>query len=412
MNYLRNLFLILTALGAIISFYMKVSRDFSTEMIKIKYKNVPGKQGIFEVVTVYMMFSLFAIDIIALIKTVPGAITNGFNQTSTAGIGNVFIIIIVILAMAVLLNIILTPFIIYSKVSNEFKSKLENREFKKISKFVIAWNKVWSFVVICISTYCFYIILSNLMQYIKLDKYENNFIFISNIDVLTMKDIMLLVIILFICITLFIIQRSLDEIINAINDDYIYILDTENGPIECNIFLEYNEYYLLFKDSTEQYINKSKVKNITKKRLDEESSDKMKKISRYDKAIDRILDPKKYEEYKYVKEKIKKKYNNGNYERDIDLELERVEENIETVKAPIESYIFSLMSIIIPSIITIWIGSLSGDNVLNNIILTVAFLYIIVSGFVFIKKISNNDKHFQVLIVYKNILKEIKNGEQ
>lgn len=409
MNYLRNLFLMLTASGAIISFYMKVSRDFPMELIKTKYKNVPGKQGIFEVVTVYTMVSLFVIDIITLFKTVPDAVKNGFNQTVSTGIGNIFSIIIVILAMSVLLSIILTPFVIYSKASDEFKHKLENREFKNISNFIIVWNIICGFVSICISVYCIYAILSNLTQYTKLDKYENNFIFISNIDISTMKNIILLGIILFICITLFIIQISLSEIITAINDDYKYILDTENGLIECNIFLEYNEYYLLFKDNTEQYINKSKVKNIVKKGLDKERGSSMGKRNRYDKTIDKILDLEKHKEYVVIKEKIEARYK---CDRDIDLELERIEENIESTKSPYTSYLFTIMGTAIPTIVAIWIAGINKENDqwYINIVLTIALLYVVGASIAFIYMIKESNKKFQILIIYRDVLQKIKNG--
>lgn len=57
MNYLRNLLLTLTAVGAVLSFYIKVCRDFFIETVKLNYKNVPGKQSIFEIITVWIMYS-------------------------------------------------------------------------------------------------------------------------------------------------------------------------------------------------------------------------------------------------------------------------------------------------------------------------------------------------------------------
>ncbi|AJH02153.1 hypothetical protein LF65_05646 [Clostridium beijerinckii] len=61
-NYLRNLLLTLTILGAVLSFYIKVRRDFFIETAKANYKNVPEKQSIFEIIITWAMYSLLIMD--------------------------------------------------------------------------------------------------------------------------------------------------------------------------------------------------------------------------------------------------------------------------------------------------------------------------------------------------------------
>lgn len=266
MNWLRNSILLLTALGAVASVYVKISRDFCMESIKSKYKNVPGKQSIFEVVTVFIMYNIVILDMLMLpviAINIYSSFKNGaINKISIENNIQIIANIIVFLVVFIILNAIISPAFIYINIESKFLRKLEKKPFKEVGSRIKFWNNISMLFPIIIPVVELILIAYSVK--ISLTKYENNFIFINNISEDNMNLIITLTAMSFICTTSFILQISLKEIIKAIGEKFIYIIKMDNEEIRSDNYLEYNDCYLVFEHGQQRFISKSKVKEISK----------------------------------------------------------------------------------------------------------------------------------------------------
>ena len=57
----------------------------------------------------------------------------------------------------------------------------------------------------------------------------------------------------------FIVANNLKELYTIIEQKESYVLKTNNYELICSCYLEYSEYFLIFKDGIERYIRKSQV---------------------------------------------------------------------------------------------------------------------------------------------------------
>ncbi len=266
MNWVRNFILLLTTLGAVASVYIKISRDFCIELIKSRYKNVPGQQSIFEIVTVWIMYSIFVLDILMLVPLVTNLldkfkIGDVIKASSGNNIGIIANIITFLLAI-IIVNAILGPILIYQNVKIKFIRKLEGDFVLKITNRIKVWNSISIIAPIFVPAISLIVISYNVK--IHLSKYQDNFVFTNNIDEEFMQIIIIILVISFICATSFVIQKSLKELIRSVDENCIYIIKVDNEEIKCNSYLEYKEYYLLFENGMQRYISKNKVKEIKK----------------------------------------------------------------------------------------------------------------------------------------------------
>lgn len=264
MNYLRNLLLTLTTVGAVLSFYIKVCRDFFIETIKLNYKNVPGKQSIFEIITIWIMYSSIIIYIVWVIVFI---LTKG----SMMNIKSTDIITqdrVAYLIAAIILILFLNSFsclvVSFHILRKYFIYKLERKCIKRVSNKMRLWirgSKITSSLLCLIGMF---VIIYYPMLQISLLKEDRNFIFINTLSVEEISTFATYGIIAFISLTFFIILNSMEEIAKALNENFTYIILTDTEEIACNIYLEYNEYYLVFRNGVQRYISKSKVKEINK----------------------------------------------------------------------------------------------------------------------------------------------------
>lgn len=74
-------------------------------------------------------------------------------------------------------------------------------------------------------------------------------------------------ILLILSVSLFMISVSLFEVINAINKDIIYYIIRKENVDSCELYLEYDEYFMIIdNEGTERYIKKSEIIEIDKSR--------------------------------------------------------------------------------------------------------------------------------------------------
>lgn len=264
MNYLRNLLLTLTAVGAVLSFYIKVCRDFFIETVKSNYKNVPGKQSIFEIIVKWAMYSLFILDgvvILLFILTKGEILFENITNTEVQDLWlKVFSIVILIFCSS---SLICTLYSFY-KVKRYFIDKLED----KYKKTVGIKTKIWIYISMAMSLIVFLVgsavIILNIYIKVTLVKEGRNFIFINSASKDDINNYISWVAISFVCLTIYIILNSINEFAKTINENCTYIILTDAEDIVCNSYLEYNECYLVFRNGVQRYISKSKVKEINK----------------------------------------------------------------------------------------------------------------------------------------------------
>ncbi|WP_026888352.1 hypothetical protein [Clostridium beijerinckii] len=264
MNYLRNLLLTLTTVGAVLSFYIKVCRDFFIETIKLNYKNVPGKQSIFEIITIWIMYSSIIIYIVWVIVFI---LTKGsmMNIKSTDIITQDRVAYLIAATILILfLNSFSCLVVSFYMLRKYFIYKLERKCIKRVSNKMRLWirgSKITSSLLCLIGMF---VIIYYPMLQMSLLKEDRNFIFINTLSVEEISTFATYGIIAFISLTFFIILNSMEEIAKTLNENFTYIILTDTEEIACNIYLEYNEYYLVFRNGVQRYISKSKVKEINK----------------------------------------------------------------------------------------------------------------------------------------------------
>lgn len=264
MNYLRNLLLTLTAAGAVLSFYIKICRDFYMETIKLKYKNVPGKQSFLEIITVGVICSSIIIDIIMGVVAIMTKGNIFYENISSSMYENKFIYWRDWVLTMFLFNSMACIFVESFRIKHNFINKLEVKGKAKLMKERMGWVYASIFTSLTVFLYSVYIILYNFIQKISLLKEERNFIFVNALSIDDVKNLIVWGIMSFISLTFFIILTSMREIAKTINQNFTYIILTETEEIACNSYLEYNEYYLVFRNGVQRYISKSKVKEINK----------------------------------------------------------------------------------------------------------------------------------------------------
>ena len=145
-----------------------------------------------------------------------------------------------------------------------FIYKLERKCIKRVSNKMRLWirgSKITSSLLCLIGMF---VIIYYPMLQMSLLKEDRNFIFINTLSVEEISTFATYGIIAFISLTFFIILNSMEEIAKALNENFTYIILTDTEEIACNIYLEYNEYYLVFRNGVQRYISKSKVKEINK----------------------------------------------------------------------------------------------------------------------------------------------------
>lgn len=243
----------LSSFLVIIGGIVKLFKDFFMEIVKFKYRNIPCKLSVFEVLINLVMVCVLLLDIVALLVQTFNLFVNMGNAGILINDGEVLLWIIgFIVAMVWVINIGLL-FWELSKMYDKFISYLENGAKKEVNK-LDCWRI--SIVIFLSSMYILiwgYVIFElNIKSIIKLSP-----LIISTI----ISDI---------------IAINLLEVYKTLKNGVKYILYTDKELISCNIFLEYNDYYLIFEDGIERFIKKDEVKEIRKIDINKIQHDKVK----------------------------------------------------------------------------------------------------------------------------------------
>ncbi|WP_143314226.1 hypothetical protein [Clostridium sp. HBUAS56017] len=268
LEQIRNFLLTLTAIGTVVGFFIKTVNDFFMKSIRKRYKNVPGKQTIFEIIVEWIAYIIVFIYLFVAGTLIITSIANSDWHWVSANIqigeinyGN-FVGIAIVIAF---FFSICAPIFAWSSVSNLFILKLEKglcHKVKRITKKIITLGVIASSIT---TSGGIYLIWALLDQKVKLVVKNSSYFLENNLGDDDMKMILLVGFALFFTITAFIILNSLKEICKVIDKLQMYILCTSKENIICRCYLEYDEYYLLFENGTERYIKKSEVKEIKKK---------------------------------------------------------------------------------------------------------------------------------------------------
>lgn len=273
---IRNILLVISGGGALLSVYVKIFNSLAIDIIRNKYKNIPGKQSIFNTIMKFILYCFIGVYLITYIIYITTLIVAGkwSYSTSFPEVNGCLGIIGMIAGLICIVSIIISPIIAINnlfKTENEFRKKLENKIYSDISNKTILFNKIAIFLSILTTIICILFSLYMIIQGIDIVNKEGIYIFQNNIYNEDMRFIAKLSLIAVINITSFIVLYSLREIYVAINQKELYILRTSSCEIVCKCYLEYEEYFLIFKDDMEKYIKKSQVIEISKIKIKEKT---------------------------------------------------------------------------------------------------------------------------------------------
>ena len=247
---IRNLFLLLTASGAVIGVYLNSVNNFYYNLIKLKFKNIPVKTSGFKVIITWISIIAFVFDFIYLVYSIC-SLFNGEGQKDTnINVADMFSLSGVIAAIIIIIIIIgfIGSIIIFLKVDILFIKKLKTNKNINIKKYFIYIN--WASI-----------ISSGIISFFLLFFMAGTFV--SN--PIKYNEVVSSIILFLIVFTEFILAIALKEFINAINDNCEYILIGSKEHV-CKCYIDYDEYYLLFNNEIETYIKKSDIKEIIKRK--------------------------------------------------------------------------------------------------------------------------------------------------
>lgn len=243
----KNLFLLLTTLGAVIGVYLNSVNNFYFNLIKLKFKHIPIKTSVFKVIITWISIIAFFLDLIYLVYIIGNVFNGGWQKDSNINMTNMFSLSRVI-AVIIVVGFIgfIVSISIFLKIRISFIEKLKTNKNINIKKnfIYINWANIISLGIISFFL-LFFIVLT----------------FVSN----RYKEAISIIIFFLVLFTGFILATDLREFINAINDNYEYILIGSKEYV-CKCYIDYDEYYLLFNNGIETYIKKSDIKEIIKRK--------------------------------------------------------------------------------------------------------------------------------------------------
>lgn len=402
---IRNILVILTTLATIIIVLIKSINNFFYDVIKLKFDNSIQSKSIFRIVTNGIIYLIIALDLVLGIIVLfslgdrMGSIIKSTTQQN---------IIISVLTIILLIVLIIVPTASSAGIIMEFRScviyyinamkniSVEDFNKKKLKKVMWCEKILWIYWAI-LTIIVIAIIVGNFEIIIE---YGN----IKGINNLDNDDLGIIISFLQLSIisgTFAIAASSLRVALEKLSSKRLYnfIIDNDNH-IEVKCYLEYDEYYLIFKDSIERYIKKSEVKEIIKKNEIEVMRSEERETIKNVKLFNKIHSPKLKKQYSNLRELIKQEYKSNseyNYLSNINLEIERLNNYVKMLSNPFISIIISIESVVIPLVIPedykSWLFT-----VIYGIILLLVFSTLI---------IKINDK-FMIAIISIDVLDELK----
>lgn len=243
----------LSSFLVIIGGVVKLFKDFFMEIVKFKYRNIPCKLSVFEVLIKLGMACVILFDIVAILVQIFNLVVNRGSAGFLVNDGEGLLWIIGFIGAIVWLINIGVLFWELSNIYDKFISYLENSTKKEVNKL-----DFWRIsIVIFLSS--IYILM---WTYVIFELDIKSIIGLSSLGISTVIS--------------GIIAISLLEVYKTLKNREKYILYTDKELIACNMFLEYNNYYLIFEDGIERFIKKDEVKEIRKIDVDKIQHDKIK----------------------------------------------------------------------------------------------------------------------------------------
>lgn len=407
---IQTLIAIITTIVTLIALHIKTFNNFFLSIVKKKFKAVPGKQSMFEFVMDIIGCVGVSLYILILGILMIRSFCNNPNNTND----NISIVKLILLIIVLIILISMGTAMVHSinrfmYLQDKFIEKMKGNNITlknniKLKNFIDIVIMLISFIIFGLG------VLGGIYSNINIDMYEGNIILFKDSSEL---GVQLFAVIMEIIIgTILLIEINMKEIIKVLSNEYEYIIITKDNSY-YGLYLEYTNYYLIIQNDQELYINKNEVKKLIRKCREKRIMKKSIQQNEYIKSFNKISNNKLYEQYKSVKEEIlnkckeNKQYESVEY---INLEIERIEENLETSKSPYLSILYAMIAAFIGMFITIvpndWTSVL--DEWLHiNIKMIILLLYITVATFWCVKNIKRASIEFQTKLVYIKVLKEL-----
>lgn len=271
---IRNALITLTTIGTILGIYFKAVDEFIINFVKMKYKNIPGKKSMFNIVIQllgYIFISIYLIFCVLILINVIISIKTGNWWNINSGLNNAFNFKRIEIADAIafifiicFLGSIACVYLLFVFVIPIFKSKFENKKFQPESKMIKNINFLGIFIVIVSISLEGVLLYSVANNGIKPIRYNGIYIFQNNISDQNMNSLVIFTFLTFISVTTCLLLNSVRQVYKEICSEDMYILITDNEYISTRCYLEYDEFYLNIENDTEYYIKKSDVKKIKK----------------------------------------------------------------------------------------------------------------------------------------------------
>lgn len=260
---IQNLLTALTMIGTLITLHIRVCHNFFMSILKKNYKEVPGEQSIFEMILNWLAY----IGIISYFIIMISLIIASFSKTRVSSNNYSSNTIKVLVIMTIYIIIFIASCYSCYKISKrficlqaQFVNKLEGKEIK-MDKYAHRKNIV-DIIIVAIQLMMCSIIIFTII-------FDNTTIYNSRIIIFQKEDdipfVLFFAVIAFIMLTSMLIAITMNEVIKTLESNNTYVLFADS-EIRCKCYLEYKNYYLVIKNNTEYYINKSKVNKIIKYR--------------------------------------------------------------------------------------------------------------------------------------------------
>lgn len=269
----RNSLITLTTIGTILGIYFKAVDGFIINLVKIRYKNIPGKKSMFNIVIEllgYIFISIYLLMCIVLIFNIIFFRSNG-GWNLTKNIFNLHSVepveIIAILFLVCFSGALAFTYILFSFIMPMFKTKLIDKKVDIKSKYFKFFNFLGIIMVIisiAIESMLIYILTKD---GIKVVRSNGIYIFENNISDGNMYSLVFFIVLMFISITSCLVLNSIRQIYKEVCSEDMYTLITNNERVSTRCYLEYDEFYLNIEDGIEYYIKKSDVREIIKMRV-------------------------------------------------------------------------------------------------------------------------------------------------
>jgi len=261
---IRNICLIITSIATIISVIIKIAKDIFIESIKSKYRNYPGNQSIISILSKAILYIIIALDVVGVIFVILiPAISSFYKFITEKNLDKVEKIVNNSLVNIIPISIVFTVFILcviqvlgtiylFSRIREKYIEKLEKKEITRITLKRIKKYRKYIFIIIGLAE-IYLIIFSGFIYTNYLELSVEQIIWLSTFWISN----------LFILIVLI----NLTEMCKVLQEKNIFKItpkDLKDAEIEFNDYLEYKDYYMIFQNGEELYINRSEVKRINK----------------------------------------------------------------------------------------------------------------------------------------------------